>query len=170
MKINAGCGRHVLDGWTNVDIAPSPLASRAPDILADVRSIPLPDGCADELMAIHLFEHFHPWEAPKLLAEWHRLLKPGGVLILEMPDLVKCCKNVLSNVMKGGRALEQLGMWGLYGDPRDENPYMAHRWGWTYDTLAPLLKAAGFSAFRQRPTQWHPAGRQHRDFRVEAIK
>ena len=170
VRLNVGCGRHVLDGWTNVDVQRSPRAKRDPEIFSDARSIPLPDECADELMAIHVFEHFYRWEAEDVLAEWRRLLKPSGKLILELPDLEKCCRNVIDGGMKGGKDQDQLGMWGLYGDPRERDPYMIHRWAWTPRTLGDLLAANGFRAIKERPTEWHPAGRAHRDMRIEAIK
>ena len=171
MKLNVGCGRHVLDGWVNVDVQRSPKAARDPEIFAEATKIPLDDGVADEVMAIHLFEHFHFWDAPKALAEWHRLLKPGGLLVLEMPDVKKCCKNLLRLIETPDlKDLDSLAMYGLYGDPRDQDPWMGHKWGWTPKTLRPLLKKAGFGDFTEPPTQWHAIGRKLRDFRIEARK
>lgn len=171
MRINAGSGRWTLDGWVNVDVARDPHAPRDPDIFADIRSIPLPDGCADELMAIHVFEHFYRWEVDALLKEWRRILKPGGKLVLEMPDIMKAAYNLLNNVVGDGRRVErgdQLGMWGIYGDPRAGNPYMCHKWGWTFKTIKPVIAAAGFGQIEEADTQWHRCGRKVRDFRVTA--
>lgn len=163
MKINAGCGRKILDGWTNVDLAVHPKAPREPDIIADVRAIPLPDGCADELMAIHLFEHVPVWDVDGMLTEWRRLLKPGGKLVLEMPDIVKAAKNLIAG--KG----DQQSMWAIYGDPGPRDPLNGHHWGWTCKTIRPVLERNGFRNVTEHPTQHHPAGHGHRDFRVEAI-
>ena len=169
MKINLFCGRHVLDGWTNVDVVPSPKAPRPPEILAGALSVPLPDGCADEIMAIHGFEHLYRWEAPQALAEWRRLLKPGGLLVLEMPDVKKCAKNLIRFIeTEDVKSLDSLAMFGLYGDPGYQDPFMCHRWGWTPKTLKPLLKANGFTEIREAETQWHAIGKKHRDFRIEA--
>ncbi len=169
MKINVGCGKRVWDGWTNVDAISHPKAPRPPEIISDALSIPLPDGCADMVMAIHVFEHFYRWESPKALAEWARLLKPGGVLIMEMPDLMKWAKNLVEG--RSGKTHEdQMHMWPAYGDPRDEDPYMTHRWGWTFHTVCPLLTEAGFKGMVERPTEFHKVGREFRDFRVEARK
>ena len=170
VRLNVCCGRHVLDGWTNIDIAPSPDAKRPPEILADAKAIPLDDCCADELMVIHGFEHFYRWECDQAITEWRRLLKVGGLLVLELPDLLKCCENILTGFTFGGKDPDQSGMWGLFGDPREKNPYMNHRWGWTPKTLRAFLSKHRFTDIVDAVTQWHPAGRIHRDMRIEARK
>lgn len=163
MKIHLACGKHILEGWTNCDIQRHPSAPRDPDILCDVKQIPLDDQVADELMAIHIFEHFYLWEIPDLLAEWNRLLKPGGKIILEMPDVMKAAKNLLEGQN------DQNAMWPLYGDHTLQDPFMCHRWGWTYATIKPVLKKAGFTNIKEFDPQWH-GKRTKRDFRVEATK
>lgn len=166
MKLNIGCGGRRLDGYTGVDAVERPAA----DIIAPAHQIPLEDGCAEEVLAVHLVEHLLPWDLPTALSEWHRLLATGGTLVLEMPDLIKCCRNILDGRVPAGKHPDQLGMWGLFGDNRLEDPYMLHRWAYTFKTLAPLVKAAGFCKIVERPTRFHPVGREHRDFRLEAIK
>ena len=158
----------MLDDWVNCDIAWNPDAPRAPEILCDAKEIPMPDACADTVMAIHVFEHFYRWEAEGVLREWHRLLKPGGLLILELPNLVKCCENYLSGRKRGGKDPDQLARWGIYGDPRTGDKYMCHPWGYSPEELIELLHANGFKGAKEKPTQFHPAGRAHRDMRIEA--
>jgi SAM-dependent methyltransferase len=168
VRLNIGCGARVLDGWTNCDIVRNPAAPRDPEILCDAKAIPLPDGCAEMAQAIHVFEHFYRWEAEGVLREWRRLLKPGGVLILELPNLVKCCENFLSGRKRGGKDPDQLARWGIYGDPRTGDKFMNHPWGYSPDEVIDLLHANGFTDAVERPTQFHPAGRAHRDMRIEA--
>lgn len=170
MRLNVGCGARVLDGWVNCDIVRNPSAPRDPEILCDAKVIPLPDGCADTLMAIHVFEHFYRWEVESVLREWRRLLRPGGALILELPNLVKCCENYLSGLKRGGKDPDQLARWGIYGDPRTGDKYMCHPWGYSPQELMGLLQDNGFRGATERPTQFHPAGRKHRDMRIEAVK
>lgn len=164
LRLNIGGGVKRLPGWTNVDIAPRD----GVDIVADARAIPLPDGCAREIMAIHLLEHFYVWEVPEVLREWHRLLRSGGELVLELPDMMKALHNILE-----GRAEKkpgQLGMWALYGDPTTRDPLMCHKWAWTPTTLTPVLREVGFDRVALRETRFHPAGRGIRDFRIEALR
>lgn len=170
MKINFGCGRQVLDGWFNVDAVHSPRAPRAPELLHAIRfdaagavanPLPLDGGCAAELMAMHVIEHVYAWEAPALLAEWKRLLAPGGLLVLELPNLEAAARNLLA-----GRG-DQMAMWPLYGDPGHLDPFMCHRWGYTPTTIKALLQAAGFTAIEVMPPRTHGA-RADRDMRVEA--
>lgn len=169
LRLNLGCGRSVRDGWYNVDAVISPRAPRPPDLLCDVRKIPLPDSCATDIEAIHLWEHLYRWECDDVIVEWRRLLRPGGLLVMEMPDLFKACQNVVDG-RKGKRHPDQLNYWALWGDPRDRDPLMVHHWGWTFTTLAPFLAEKGFTGMREEPTQYHSVGREYRDFRIVARK
>lgn len=164
-KLNIGCGSRKVPGFTGVDAVAERTAA---EIVAKADNIPLPDQSVDEIMAIHLFEHFYRWECDTVIAEWKRLLIPGGVLTLELPNLKKCCENILSGRMEGGKHPDQLGMWGCYGDPRHGDQFMAHRWGWTPETLKAFLTEHGFVKIKEEPTQCHPAGRNHRDMRIVA--
>lgn len=166
MKLNIGCGGRRIEGFTGVDAVARPAA----DIVAPAHAIPLPDGSVEEIMAIHVWEHFYRWECDAVIAEWKRLLQPGGRLVLELPDLIKCCQNVLDGRMKGGKEPDQLTLWGLYGDPRQADVFMAHRWAWSPASLRAFLAEHGFIKIADEPTKFHPAGREHRDMRITARK
>jgi predicted SAM-dependent methyltransferase len=168
VRLNIGCGARILPGWVNCDIERHPRAKKAPEILCDAKTIPLGDGVADTVMAIHVFEHFPRWEADAVLEEWKRLLKDGGRLILELPNLVKCCRNYLEG--RNGKNADQLGRWGIYGDATLENRYMLHPWGYSPEELIGMLTAHGFRNAVERQTEFHPAGRDVRDMRIEAVK
>lgn len=167
IKLNIGCGGRKLPGYLGVDAVAERTAA---DIVARADAIDMPDGSVSEIIAIHLFEHFYRFECDAVVKEWKRLLGKGGRLILELPDLKKCCENILSGRHVQGKDPDQLGMWGLFGDPRGGDPFMAHRWGWTPESLTAFLKEHGFIKIKQAPTQFHPAGRAHRDMRIEAVK
>jgi SAM-dependent methyltransferase len=79
--IDLGCGDTVqYDTNTGVDRRPG----KAVAVLADLRyPLPFRDSCADGLFAVHVLEHL-PDYLP-LVAECHRLLRPGGVLHVMAP-------------------------------------------------------------------------------------
>lgn len=164
VRLNVGCGRHVIDGWVNIDAARSKRAPRDPDILCNVQSIPLPDECADELHAIHIFEHFYYWETDGLIEEWKRLLKRGGLLVLELPDIIKCARNLIAGMEPRN------SYWGFYGDPSHQDPFMCHRWGWTPDTLRGFLEVHGFVKIKEGEPEWHRKSKDVRDMRITACK
>lgn len=151
--MNIGAGAKRIKGWISIDLAGDP------DIVADIRTLPLPDGYADEAMAIHVLEHVYRWDVPAVLGEWKRVLKPGGLLILELPDLIKCCRAVLAG------ASDRMGMWGLYGDPGYQDVLMTHKYGYSAEDVKALLRQAGFIKIRLREPQFH---KKARDMRIEA--
>jgi hypothetical protein len=71
--------------------------------------------------------------------------------------------------MKGGKNPDQLARWGIYGDPRTGNKWMNHPWGYSPQEMIDLVTSVGFRKAKEFPTQYHPAGRNHRDMRIEAI-
>ena len=171
MKINYACGRRTEDGWYNVDAVHHPRAPRAPDLLFTLRfnadgslieQTPLPDGCADVLMACHVLEHFFQWEASHVLAEWRRLLKPGGLLVLELPDIYKAALNMVN-----GPFTDQMVIWPLFGDQSHKDPLMCHKFGYTHQSLTMLLSDCGFTKIAHKPPQTH-GKRANRDMRIEA--
>lgn len=172
IRLNYGCGRRVLSGWTNVDAVINPRAPRTPEVLhalefnpdgSIIQQTPLPDGYADELMAAHVIEHFYEWCAPFVLLEWKRLLKSGGKLILELPNIEAAARNLLAGMSP------QMSMFAFYGDGSHKDPYMVHRMGYTPSSLTQLVINAGFQQVKIMPPQTH-GPRPNRDMRVEAIK
>lgn len=167
VKLHLGCGKEKRQGWINVDAQ----AAVAPDIVASVDSLPMcPDASVDVIEANHLFEHLTLGQARRSLREWARLLKPGGELLLELPDLSACLRMLGRYEDAGGIDLGMIGMYGWPPDIDAEGLHQVHKWGWTRDGLAAELRAAGFEAPTFGPiTQgWRPAARYGRDMRVRA--
>ncbi len=57
------------------------------DVHADVRELPYKPNSIDEIRSVQLFEHFSFKEGQILLKYWHKLLKPGGIVHIDIPDL-----------------------------------------------------------------------------------
>lgn len=82
LKLNLGCGGETIDrpGWTNVDLEPR---GKKDVVKADVLALPFPDGSAELVVTSHVLEHL---DVPRALAEWHRVLAPGGECLCCVPD------------------------------------------------------------------------------------
>ncbi len=170
IKLNLGCGDKILPGYINIDVAPS-RAGNKPDVICDLRNLgSFADASADEILAVHVIEHFWRWEVEGLLKGWMRVLKPGGQLILECPNLVSACKSLLDDPVHATEAdaRGRMTMWVFYGDPAWKDPLMCHRWGYTPESLGRLLERLGFVDVRQEPAQFKM--REPRDMRVVGEK
>jgi SAM-dependent methyltransferase len=170
MKLNLGCGDKILAGYVNVDVAPS-RAGKKPDVICDLHRLEsFEDGAADEILAVHVVEHFWRWEVVDVLREWARVLKPGGSMILECPNLLSACQQFLADpeAFSGPGPEGQRTMWVFYGDPRWRDPLMVHRWGYTPRSLARIMDEAGLAEIRQEPAQFKL--REPRDMRLVGRK
>jgi len=169
-RLNLGCGDKILEGYVNVDVAAS-RAGRRPDVLCDLHKLePFETDSCDQVMAIHVVEHFYRWEVVDVLREWLRVLKPGGRMILECPNLLTACQMVLANpqTAAGPGPEGQRSMWVLYGDPAWRDPLMCHRWNYTPDSLRAVMQEAGLVNVRQEPAQFKL--REPRDMRIVGEK
>lgn len=170
IRLNLGCGDKLLPGYINVDAAPSRKGQK-PDVVCDIRNLDqFKTGIADEILAVHVIEHFYYWEVVSLLVGWNRVLKPGGLLVLECPNLLSACVEILRNPVRASLpGFEgQQGMWPLYGDPSWKDPLMCHKWAYTPESLGLVLAKAGFVNVRQEKAQYKL--REPRDMRVVGQK
>lgn len=81
LKINFGSSGFSKEGYVNVDVR----ESVKPDVLHDLNALPYPfeDNSADVIEMTHVLEHL---DKPfKVMAELHRILKPGGQLYIGVP-------------------------------------------------------------------------------------
>jgi predicted SAM-dependent methyltransferase len=83
LKLHVGCGKVKFPGWVNIDIEPG-----AADLIIDVRKgLPFDDESVDYIYNEHFIEHLTYEECEKVLQEFWRVLKKGGVLRIATPDL-----------------------------------------------------------------------------------
>lgn len=82
MNLNLGCGTEVIKrhGWVNVDLNPL-----LPEVVKlDMGDLPYPDGTIEEIVSSHSLEHVK--EPQKFIHEWNRVLRPGGKLVIAVPN------------------------------------------------------------------------------------
>lgn len=89
LLLNVGCGSHFHNDWTNLD-----LISDDPRVICHDLSTGLPfsDNCFDAVYHSHVLEHLKPNDGVKLLQECLRVLKPGGIARVVVPDLERIAK------------------------------------------------------------------------------
>ncbi len=93
--VNVGCGRVWHRDWLNLDHRPT-----APEIQAfDLRKpLPFADGTVDAVYASHVLEHLDLAEGRRLLSECRRILKPGGIVRIVVPDFEDLCRFYLQRL------------------------------------------------------------------------
>jgi len=85
IKLNLGCGNKILEGYENLDLYSTTSGVQR----VDIRQLPYPDASVDEILAEDILEHFGRLEWRKILAEWVRVLKPGGTITIQSPDMIR---------------------------------------------------------------------------------
>ena len=141
IKLHLGCGPRHIDGFVHVDARPfghvdHMQAIEALDCFAD--------GSVDLIYASHVLEHFGRHVYMSVLREWFRVLRPGGVLRLSVPDFAKTVQVYLleQNAKKG-----MAPHWGaLVGGQRD--PLDFHNTVFDQVTLDTSLREVGFADVR----------------------
>lgn len=123
-----------LPGFKIVDLADNPKV----DIRCDVSKLtPIKSESVDEIYASNILEHFRHIDTVNVLKEWHRVLKPGGILWVSVPNMdyiVKTC-------LKYGFSEYVRNL--IWGD--QIHPYAFHYVCFTYGSLAKCVMEAGFS-------------------------
>jgi len=152
VKLHLGCGPNRKDGWVNVDL----FDSRA-DLQLDLREPwPFPDNCASYIYSEHVLEHFEVHvEVPHLLGEALRVLEPGGVFDVSVPEtgtLLRAYGDPGATYWstasaKGWHPGCQTQLERINYHFRQDGE---HKYAWDAETLARTLQAAGFAAVSQR--------------------
>jgi predicted SAM-dependent methyltransferase len=92
--LNLGCGQQYHNDWTNIDFY------KSPNIIDHnlLKGIPFIDNEFDVVYHSHLLEHFSKSDGEKFIKECFRVLKPGGIIRIAVPDLEEIVKNYFVNL------------------------------------------------------------------------
>lgn len=172
LLIHPGCQNVRKEGWVNVDLAGYPVELRW-NLL---RPLPFAEGSVDAVFHEHLLEHFSLTDGLALARDWHRVLKPGGVLRIGVPDAgayVGAYSDGDDEALEALRpeaATRMLAVSALFYWPHHLTMY-------DYETLQLLVTAAGFEQverreFRDTRLEPPPDSPHRRDetLYVEAVK
>jgi predicted SAM-dependent methyltransferase len=189
LRLNVGCGSTVPSTWINIDNSPTIWLAQHPVpwrlarflrlvpadmvdtprwaprvILADARRyLPFPSGGVDAIYASHFLEHLSHDDAARFLREARRLLRPGGLLRIVVPDLAFIVEGYRQARAAGDRrAADRLfdNLWvvdkGLNRYPVWLQPLKSfmrtdvHRWLYDEASLTALMAELGFVEIRRR--------------------
>ena len=131
-RLNLGCGDRVHPDWTNID-----LVAASGDVMAcDLRRpLPFTSGSCEAVYAAHVLEHLTPAAARQLLAEIRRLLRPGGIVRIVVPDLEGIARAYLASLERAAASGTAESRW-------------EHRW-MTVELLDQLVRETSGGAMRR---------------------
>jgi predicted SAM-dependent methyltransferase len=111
--LNLGCGNKFHTEWTNVDFVSTGKGVIAHDLL---RGIPFPDNSFKVVYHSHVLEHFPKRKAAEFIKECYRVLSPGGIIRIAVPDLEQIARNYIQQMefaLKGDKEAEKNYDWIL---------------------------------------------------------
>ncbi|MCB2187967.1 MAG: glycosyltransferase [Deltaproteobacteria bacterium] len=141
LKLHLGCGRNLLPGYVNID-----KYNPAADLVQDVGTLPYAAGTVGEILTSHMIEHVTLAEFRSMLAEWLRVLAPGGLLAIRCPNHEVYLRRWLegSEEYRWGEGLNCiLGI-------QDRGPGYLNRNMFSPRRLAALLEEAGYEVLECR--------------------
>lgn len=146
IALNVGSGQRPFDkahGWVNIDCQ----ERWNPDIVCSGESLPYPDEHVDLIVLHQVREHFGCNEAASLDRECFRVLKPGGSMLVFVPDMYELAMAWLS-----GKLSDQVYLTAVYGAYMG-NEADRHKFGFTAKSLANELRS-NCSWSQIKPFDW----------------
>jgi len=157
--INLGSGSNILSGCINIDF----FLTHGIDYGADLRrKLKISDGTVDGIFCEHTIEHLSYKEADLLLHECHRIMKPGAVIRVVLPDIALFIEHYASGDVAWFKRWEQL-MFTESTDPERSVRHLAtpmqalsfvtqeygHASAWDVPTITLYLEQSGFRSVKQ---------------------
>jgi ubiquinone/menaquinone biosynthesis C-methylase UbiE len=167
LKLNVGAGKQRLEGYVGLDYVKGKGVDK---IIETAWKLPYRNGEVDEIYTSHMIEHIEQFNLDKLLNEFNRVLKSGGILEIVCPDLEVALRKFLESSY---HFRWTFGIRRIFGFQRKEKGDV-HYSGWTKERFRKVLPEFGFrileirnqpSRFRRDERMW-PNG----DLYVKAVK
>lgn len=159
VKLHLGCGPKYISGFIHIDANPHDHVDHVCGV-DDLGHIA--DDSVDLIYACHVLEHFGRNEYQAVLKEWHRVLKPRGILRLSVPDFAKTVKVYVERNLLIDGMMTIMG--SLVGGQRDEFDY--HKIVFDQELLDKSLRNAGFETTSL--WDWHDTEHAHIDDQSQA--
>jgi predicted SAM-dependent methyltransferase len=145
MKLHLGCGKRYIPGFIHIDAIDYPHI----DHIATIDNLSFISNNSVELIYnCHVLEHFKRRDVARVLKEWHRILKPNGILRISVPDFSQLCE-----IYRKYGCLDQV-IGAIFG--RQDYLYNIHYNIFDLSTITQQLHEAGFvniSKYEWRETE-----------------
>src|SRR5579871_2808426 len=168
--LHVGCGPHPNGAlpdlfppadWREVRLDIDPTAK--PEILGSMTDLSMiEDGAVDGIFSMDSLEHLFFHDVERALDEFLRVLAVPGLFAVFVPDLLKVAQEIVAGrLMQPSYAIdigEVCPIDMLYGHRRtiaEGRPAMAHRTGFTPQSLNDILVAHGFGPVTIHGAPWH---------------
>lgn len=140
-----------VDNWNELRLDINPAVN--PDVVGTMTDMSaVATASVDAIFSSHNIEHLYPHEVPIALAEFKRVLRSDGFVVITCPDLQSVCALVAQGKLTEPAYISPAGPIApldiLYGHrpPMSQgNLYMSHRCGFTLNVLLGTLESAGFA-------------------------
>jgi ubiquinone/menaquinone biosynthesis C-methylase UbiE len=127
-----------------------------PDIIANLADLSAVDtNSMDAVYSSHNIEHLYLHETVIALKEMHRVTRPGGFLLITLPDLQQVAQLIVQGRLSEEIYRSPVGpisaldmLYGHQASVEKGNHYMAHKSGFDQHSLSQALLNAGFSETR----------------------
>lgn len=142
LRLHIG-GEQAAPGWRILNVQPGDGVDYVGDC-ADLGRFA--DGSVAEIYASHVLEHLGYMDAlPRALAEFHRVLAPGGAARISVPDFEMLCRLFVHPGLDGEARHHIMRM--AFGGQTDEHDF--HKVGLSWEILKAYLAEAGFTSARR---------------------
>lgn len=154
-KLNIGCGTDYKEGWVNIDNNSDKNITQL-DLNWDLRNpLPFDDNSVDFIFNEHFIEHLSVEESRKSLSDFMRVLKPGGVMRIAMPDMVDVIDLYRDKNWRNRPVIKNHGL--DFVQTRAELVNMSfswwgHKWLYDWEELSRRLKEVGCGSFSRCQT------------------
>jgi predicted SAM-dependent methyltransferase len=144
LRLHLGCGKRYIPGFVHIDLDDFPHVDHRTAI--DVLPM-FANDTVDLIYSSHAFSYFDRVQAPRVLAEWRRILKPGGIMRLAVPDF----EALVQLYQRTGDLARVVGpLYGRIVIHAAEGPrILYHRTTYDYRSLESLCLEAGFRNVRR---------------------
>ncbi len=151
LRLHVGCGPNIKPEWVNIDL------KNTADLRLDIREpLPFRDGSCAMIYSEHFLEHIgYPDPVGAFLRECRRVLEPGGVFSVVVPDVDLVLRSYVNGGSEEYYAAQRRWHPQWFTTQMEHVNYNfrqdgEHKFCYDFETLHRLLERSGFERIQRR--------------------